>query len=202
VQIILDNINAVLIGGVIMLIIASMSLNNRETMIDGARYQAGRMHASDLTRVIERDLRNLGVGADTSEASIAAFQWDDDAKAFEFRTTSDTVMTTTSYMVKYELVKSRKMATKEDSVQCYQLKRYALSGGVYKPDGNSIETITELDIALLDRDGAPVNGDLAAARSIDVSLVAISPLGEDEIVERYRWRTRFHPINLSIEYPR
>ena len=198
-QLILDNINAVMVGGVVLLILGAMTLSGQEAQIDGARFYASRVHASQLTQILERDMRNIGMGVDTSQAKIIAFQWDKGAKAFEFRTVVDTTASAPTRQVKYELIKTKLLVSNKDSVQCYQLNRYTFSGGAYQPDGQSIDTITDLDIELIDESGLAVSSDLKKTRFINVSLAAVSPLGEDAAIGRFRWRTRFRPINLSIE---
>ena len=198
-QLILDNINAVMVGGVVLLIMAAMSLNTSEVQIDGARYYAGRLHSSELTQILERDIRNIGMGVDTSQAKIISYEWTKTNRVFEFRSVADTTHTAPTRQVKYELVPSKVLITDTDSVQCYQLNRYTMHSGSYMIDGQSLDTITDLNIQLLESDGSAVGSDLKETRFVDVSLAAISPLGEDAAVRRFRWHTRFRPINLTIE---
>lgn len=197
-QVVLDNLNAIIVGGAVMLIMAAMTMSNQTAQVDSTRYYSGRSQFSQLTEFVERDFRNLGMNADTSLGMIIGYQWDQDAKFIEFQTMSDTTDGAAPSQIKYELTTSHWEKTDSDSIQCYELIRYAYSGGSYKDVGASMNTLTSFEIQLFDENESSVTGDLNDTRIIEVAMIAISPLGEGGTIKRLRWRKRYMPINLKF----
>lgn len=200
-QFIYDHLNAVLIGGIAILILAQLAIDRQGAQVNATRYQAGLVHMNDLVEMIEHDFHNIGSGISPADSMIVAYKWDQSGKYFEFRTASDTTGVIIK-QIRYELAKTRDIPVKSDSVktvQGYELRRYELKSGSYTLTGKSMDTVTDLTISLYRAGGGTIGSDLNKAREVVIQMTALSPLGEDQLVRRNHWNARFYPTSLSLK---
>ena len=201
-QFILDHISSTIVGGVVLLVLIVTTARNQDAQVDAIRYYSGRLNMVQLTEMLERDLRNLGSGVPPGIDEIIAYDWSASTPYIEFYTQEDTIAGLPARRVRYELQKTRVMYSQEsgrvDSVQCYELIRRKWVAGSFVDDGRSMDTLTDISIDLLDVALQPITSNFDQTRFIQVDLEAIPPLGQERSLKRFRWRNRYHPINLSF----
>ena len=97
-----------------------------------------------------------------------------------------------------------------DTVPTYLVERFVNAGSGYVKAGESVNTVTLLRFDLFDIGGTPVTpANRASARQIEVTLMAVSPLGGGSdgmidaeagvapAVSESRWNKVFRPPNLA-----
>ncbi len=202
-HVIYDNLIAVLISGFLLLILVQLNRSGNEARVDSTRYYAGRIQATAFTETLQRDFRNIGSGVDAAQTMIDAFQWDSNDKYIEFYTTVGSGAGAPVEQIRYEVENAPDCQTRvsrnatPDPIPCFRVDRSVWDGTQFVKDGGSMDTLTEFEIELRDGNGTSVAGNLDDTREITLQMVAMSPLGEERIIKRMRWQTRFHPFNLT-----
>lgn len=95
-QVLLDNLAAVVIGSTVLLIIAFTQFRGQEAAIDGVQYYAAKSQMVDFVRQLQVDLHNVGAGVpnadiETGEAIVTYATTGDTTEAFAFRTYADSL---------------------------------------------------------------------------------------------------------------
>jgi len=201
-HVIYDNLIAILISGFLLTLIVQLTRDSNENRLDTTRYYASRVQSAAFIETIQRDFRNLGAGVDAAQPMITGFTWDNTQKTFEFKAALNPAVPTQVDEIKYELNEVPSAENVCPST-CYELKRYVKKSGSYVHDGGSMASIAEFAIVLRDGGGTvlPVGANLDDTREIEVRMAALSPFGEDRIIKRTRWQTRFKPVNLIRKDP-
>jgi hypothetical protein len=195
--------NAILVSVVTVTLLAALAMDQQSARIDAIKYYSGRVNASQFVEIMERDFRNIGVGVEKGTAKIIDYRWDESKKYFEFKSMVDTMANASPRQIRYEMTPAAHIkfvvGNRRDSLAAYKVVRYHFENGAYKGDGGSVHSITHFNITLLDQYEQDVSKNLENARLIDVGMIALSPLGEDESAGRFRWHTRYRPVNLALE---
>ena len=207
-QVIFDNLIAVLISGFLLLMLVQLNRNGNQARVNTTRYYAGHVQATSFIETLQRDFRNIGSGVDAADAMINAFQWDDDDTFIEFYATIQPDTIPTAPPAPVELIRYEKVAVPDcqtrvsryaqpDPIPCFRVDRSVWDGTQFVKEGGSMDTLTEFKIEIRDGNGANASGNPDDTREIVVRMAALSPLGEDGIIKRTRWQTRLQPTNLT-----
>lgn len=205
---IFDNLVASLVGMVAMLMLVTVMTRNTQSNVQASKYYAARVQGNALVEMIKGDLSNIGAGVtDRSDMLEAPEASDDGARteSFAFRADIDDQSPGAEH-VRYTLQEVDGGCTAGTDVDgsdtgtiaCWELVREEEEGANWVVAGKSPPSITEFTLTLYDASGN-ATADAAAAREVGVELVLLSPLGQEGIVQKSRWSSRFRPMNLSIE---
>jgi len=193
-QLIYDNLSAVLVGTVVLLILAGIHLTSRTAGTEAGMYYMNRVQTLTLIQMIERDFPNIGAGVDPQQRDmIAAYSWSDENRRFEFRATIDSTAAAPVHRIRYEVAPVTNPTCAEAQVQCYEVQRMVDAGSGFEVTGRSNTFVTDFEIEL-----SPQTGDLADVREVRVRLAALSPGGDNSVVSRTSWESRFRPFSLSL----
>lgn len=197
-----DNLVALIVGSVITLAIATMTVQNLEPKIQSHRYYNMRVHMNTLVEVMRKDLANIGSGASPGEQMVFApvTAGDSLTQSFQFRSAQSVEGSVVQENVRYELneVSGGCEINEGKTVPCYELDRLLCDElfASCDPGGGSIPSITGFYVSLLDGEGDETN-DPVEARGVKVRLAAVSPDGGTSVVPQVRWESSFRPPNLA-----
>lgn len=196
-HVIYDNLLAVLISGFLLTVLMQLSIDSNETRVDSTRYYANRVQSTAFIETMQRDFRNIGAGVDAAQTMVVSFSWTSFPRSLEFKAALATTPSPPVEEIKYEIDVVPSSQSTCGNVTCYEIKRYRKDGGTYVYDGGSQATITKFDIKLKDGDDLEVgSGNLDDTRKIEVSLTALSPFGDNDLMKHTRWQSRLQPVNL------
>lgn len=183
------------------------------------------LSAADMHSGAAGNLLGFGAAFDTSSATriVEFYTWADTTADFSDAPPAPPAYPVNfePYKVKYEWTTTGETVRAYDpntntyaTVPTYLVERYVDDGTGYVKDGESVDTITQLRFDLFDIDGDPViPANRADARQIEVTLMAVSPLGggtagmiDEEAgaapaVSESRWNKMFRPPNLARKSP-
>ena len=197
--IIYDHLIAVLIAGFIFLILVQVKMQGQETQVESVRFYAGHKHMINFVDTIKRDFQNIGSGLNFDDQMIVSYTWDETEKSFAFLGRVDTTAGASVELIKYQLVEIPSNSSNCGTEQCYEVQRLVHDGISYQLAGKSAESITGFEIQLYKGNGSPVGADLDETRQIFVQVAGISPLGQDDIIQKSRWQSRLYPANLTLK---
>jgi hypothetical protein len=192
-QFIYDNLTAALVAGVVLLTLAFLTTDRRQTTIDGTRFHAAREMHRTMAEMFERDVRNIGTGVPAGEPMILL----KNATTFRFLASIDgggSVVT-----IEYRRVNA---GTTPDGAQTYRVERYV--NGIR--EGGSSDWVTRFDVDLLTLNDAPVSStQLMLTRKVVVRLETMVPYEESlnaprrnrMPVRRLYWESVYRPNNLA-----
>lgn len=227
----IGHIAAAIIGGVIILILAVIGWRGQHHAISATQYSAAKGGMLYFVEVMEEDLSNMGAGQTTTSLSapggygafvdvnlasdpyhVEFFSWTD-------RSTDIDPTTDQNIRVRYEWEETGTVQVKDPATntyvpaETYLIKRFVNDS----PTGESIDTLTEVELTFLDGSGGEITATqieatpslLRQVRAIDVNLRAVSPLGGGEgylttedpalqyQIDQTRWNRVIRPINLT-----
>ena len=184
----LDHLNALVLVPAVVLLFLAVQMGGQEAQIESTIRASG-TGLYQTVDWIERDLANLGAGVADGEAALVDFVWTADTTRFTFRTGTDTTLTASATVVRYELAEGVDPGHVE-------LRRYEVAAAGPTLTARSPATLRTATIALLDEDGAVVPADaLDQTRSVFVQLVLDPPLGDAD--GQTAWSRRFAPLHLA-----
>jgi hypothetical protein len=190
-----DNIIASIIAGGILLTLALLQIRGQQANVQAGQFYVNRVQSLGFLEVLQRDFANIGAGVQgTGQSMIVEHAWSGTTKRFEFRAVVDTTAGAPVQQVRYELTTSTDPVCTSQGVTCYQVRRLIRQGTTYVETGRSHSTLTEFDVQLF-----PAGATLANVREVGVRMSAMSPMGEDKIVRRSTFETRFRPLNLAFQ---
>lgn len=193
-QLIYDNITAILIGTVVLLILAGIHLTSQTAGAEAGMYYMNRVQTLSLIQMIERDFPNIGAGVDPQQRDmITAYEWTEEERRFEFRAVVGTAEGAPVERVQYRVEPVENETCARLGIQCYEVQRLANAGSGFVVSGRSNTFVSDFQIEV-----SPQTGNLADVREIRVRLTALSPAGESSTVGRTNWETRFRPFNLTL----
>ncbi len=155
-QFIFDNLIAMMVTGVIILILATNYQSSRRESIDTTAYYSLNRSVSSFKEVVNRDLRCLSGVVSLSEVD-SSFQF--------FARVSPGG--STEHLVEYR----RTLGELYDGVQTFRISR--LVDG--QPDGETAFELTDWQLQILDDDGLPATGPENADR-VHFAFEAMTPL--------------------------
>ncbi|MEX0747921.1 MAG: hypothetical protein WD275_07980 [Rhodothermales bacterium] len=178
-QLILDNLAAVVIAGVLFLILVGVNQRSRIAAVETSNYYALKQQQLSFVEVLKRDMQNV-----TSVESIT-----EDPATLQFQFTA---RTDPADNIERTVIYRRVITGQQDGLQLYQIQR--LVNGVAQ--GGSMSTIVEWEITSQNEEGAQVT-DIADARQVYVRFAAVNPYQAGETVDRSRWEAAFRPPLLQ-----
>jgi hypothetical protein len=194
-QFIYDNLTAVLVGTVVLLIVAAIHLTSQTAGAEAGMYYMNRVQTLSLIQMIERDFPNIGAGVDPQQRDmITAYTWTEEERHFEFRAVVGNTEGAPVERVQYRLEPVENPTCERLEIQCYEVQRLADTGLGFVVSGRSNTFVSDFQIEV-----SPQTGNLADVREIRVRLSALSLAGENSTVGRTNWETRFRPFNLTLQ---
>jgi len=183
-QLILDNISAIMIGSAVILIVLSTQFQAQRSAVEQTVAYASKQSTLQTGLAIEEDLAALGNGTASTVTDVqtnadgltTVFEfWKQDAGGADMEVT-------------YRLTPGNKVVVRSDSVQLYTLDRFendVWAGGVFALD-------------MLDS-GGNVTVSAGSARLVRATLVNVYPFGEDDgsSVFQTHWGITIRPIGLQ-----
>ena len=181
-QFIYDNIIAVLVASVVLLIIASNLQAGQKESIDATAFYSLNRHVASFKEVVLNDARCLSRVTSVSEVD-SSFQ-------FFARVPPGS---SAEQLVDYR----RTLGEVYDGVQTYRIERF-VDG---QPDGGTAFQLVDWQIEFLDASGAPASGPDDAA-GLHVRLDAMTPIARSAAsspseFEDSRWETIIYPPILN-----
>jgi hypothetical protein len=174
---IFDNLNAVVIGGVVIVVLLAMQLQVAEVNIEQTSNYMVKRQGVDLATWLEDDLLSLGANIDKSLEVPFLNPADSAGMTTEFVFYQDSINTTVSpadtmrITTRYQLEKAGTTSLEGDPVNVYRIQRdQRLDSGAWFSTGNSPAILSNFRIDMLDRDAKPV-ADPYAAASIDPDAI-------------------------------
>ena len=195
-QLILDNITAVMITSTVLLILMGVMHRNQQAQVEASSYYAMKTKALGFVDLLEGDLQNAD-SVITTPMDLSAAN-----NTFAFYSQYDST-SSTAFCVRYEVSATETRTVQDSTVQLYQLRRYQgprtagcpLSS--LEPSGASPATVTDWSIAPINASDQPVTipAMLIDTRGIAVSFSIWSPFKADpeSSVKETSWSLTFRP---------
>ena len=200
----IDNLLALLVGGVVVLILVAQQRTAQNLSVDSSVSYMSKSQTLDMASWITEDLTNIGSGVVgvTDVAELPTNNADSLTTRFAFRRRLSSTEATQSGSASdtlnpkrfvYEVSLSSTVTLSGRSVKLYRLKRcVAASGGCAAGDADaSPSRLSDFRITLLDRLGA-VATDADSVRLLRIRLASVVPLAEtrsDTYIPQTYWGT-------------
>lgn len=228
-QVLLDNLAAVVIGSTVLLIVAFTQFRGQEAAIDGVQYYAAKSQMVDFVRQVQLDLHNVGAGVsnadvETGQALVSYSATGDTTAVFTFQTYADSL--SFAPKVGADVVCYRRELTGEtayvrapatggyEEKPTFRIVRRvnptapaACTGGT--ETSKSMASLTEFHISL-QRDNGTETSTFSEVRQIGLHVRGVSPLGGGETehlggmrqhVDETRFNSIIRPPNLTRYEP-
>jgi hypothetical protein len=191
---ILDHIASVLIAGVILLILLSLTYRGQDTTHDATMYYTAKTSMLSMAEWIEQDFKNIGSGHNPPSTSIISLDTTGATKNFTFW--AQVEQDSSARTVRYEWLQDGTADLDSATVPVYTVRRM-IDGTI---TGWSNDTVTNFRIKLLQADSTNVTA-LTQTRQVHVFVKAVSPLGVGDLIEETTWSKIFRPVNLTRPAP-
>lgn len=178
-QLIFDNLVAIMIAGVLFLILVAVNHRSKMAAVESSNYYALKQQELTFVETLKRDMQNV-----TNLQSIT-----EDPMMLEFRFQARTDPSDTT---RRNVIYRREYKGEKDGQSLYQVKRIVAGGS----DGGSMSTIVDWEIVAQNEEGVQVS-DVANARQVYVRFEALNPFQEGETVDKSRWEATFRPPLLQ-----
>lgn len=178
-QLIFDNIVAVMIAGVLFLILVAVNHRSQMAAVETSNYYALKQQELSFVEMLKRDMQNV--------TDLQSITEDPMTLDFSFKARTDPADTTRKQVVYRRVVKGL-----HDGTQLYQVQRFVEG----MPDGGSMSTISKWTMVAQNEQGGQVS-DIANARQIFIQFEAMNPFQEGETVDKSRWEATFRPPLLQ-----
>lgn len=183
-QLILDNLTALLVTSTLLVILLVVHQRNQSVQIQETNHSALRKHQVNFVQTLQRDISGIYRLETTEEQPDSTFSfWT------RLASSTDTV----------RVVYKRRKVGERAGVDLYQVLRYESSGVSFitsNHDGGSIPSLTDWNIVALNRDGNPPEG-ADDARQVHVRFEALAPFEGGEELVRRPWEATFYPAMLN-----
>jgi hypothetical protein len=188
-QVFLDHITAVLVGGgVILALAATWVITSQTSTQAGMTYQA-RAVSGEVIAIIDRDLRNIGSGVPPSEAAVTGFDWTGAARSFEFRATVSPEPDAPVEWIRY-VVEAAPAGSCGRAGDCLTFTRHVWDGSAFRPTGPQGLPVTRFDLS-----ATPLTGSLDEIRELDIA-VAFDARGTAQ--GELAWSSRYYLLGQVI----
>jgi hypothetical protein len=206
---------AAVIAGIALFVLASIQERGQEAAVDAVQYAAAKEDLHNVVDMMERDLRNMGasmyfdaggcncwVGASLDPINVLEGTWYDSSAVtggtwyrLKFYTQTDSLTPPDTVRYVWRPAPGAGTVTLRDgTVRTIQrLERY--QGGALT--GWS-DDITLLRVRLRQPETQPTLINLSDARTIDVTLRTMSPLGMGDVIEETRFDATYRPVAMTI----
>lgn len=181
---IFDNLNAILIGSTVILVIMAMQMRMTEMSVEQTANYMMKRQAMDLATWMEDDL--LLMGRNMPNSTVAYTNPTDSSGitvGFEFFRDSVAVvggtLDTLRITTRYDLYRTGVHQTEKDTVDSFRLERSVKMGGEpWVREGGSSALLSHFKVEMLDRDALPVANPVAnpnQVRNTKVSFHMVTP---------------------------
>ena len=198
-----DHLISIMIAGIVLLALAKLFTDVRESGIDSTAQYSGNIHALDFIKVLQQDFHNIGADVDAADPMIVDYRWDNTAKYFTFRGNVNPDTATTIDQIRYRLVAADSINTTVNGtlqlIPAYEILRERDSLGVYIYSGSSIDTVSEFEITLRNATGTILSANWDSTRQIEVRMITAPPLSPERASYHKEWRTSFRPASLTMK---
>ncbi len=177
-QLILDNIVATMIAGVLFLVLVAVNQRSRMAAVETSNYYALKQQELTFVETLKRDMQNV--------TDLQSVKEDPMTLEFRFKARTDPADTT-----RQDVAYRRVYKGVRDGLPLYQVQRIVAG----QPDGGSMSTIVKWEIVGQSEDGGSCVA--ASCRQIYVRFEAINPFQQGETVDRSRWEATFRPTQLQ-----
>ena len=167
---IFDNLNAVIIGGVVMVILLAMQVRVTEVNIEQTSNYMVKRQGIDLATWMEDDLLSLGVNIDKTAEVPYLNPVDSAGMTMQFVFHQDSINTTVTpadtirITTRYSLGKAGATTLEGETVNIYQIQReQRLDGGAWFETGNSPAILSHFRVDMLNADAEPVTNPATVA---------------------------------------
>lgn len=178
-QLILDNIVAVMIAGVLFLILVAVNHRSRLAAVETSNYYALKQQELSFVEMLKRDMQNV--------TDLHSITEDPMTLEFKFKARTDPADTTRKSVTYRRVSKGV-----QEGVSVYQVQR--IVNGSF--DGGSMSTVASWQIVAQNEEGVQVS-DVANAQQIYVRFEALNPFQEGETIDKSRWEATFRPPLLQ-----
>ena len=191
-QVLIDHIAGVIIGGTVILLILAAQLKGSRASIESTQYYATKKGLFSLVESIERDFSNIGSGVPFGGVVIDTLDTLGTVKAFAFRARSSQG-DPAPHLFRYEWTEDGTEYLADGPTPTYKVER-KIDGAV---TGQSSGMVISMRIDLLKGDSTNVGTTYSDTRQVNVHVTAISPIGVKKDFEQSRWSKAFRPANLT-----
>lgn len=178
-QLIFDNLVAVMIAGVLFLVLVGVNQRSRLVAIESSSYYALKQQELNFVDMLKRDMQNV--------TSLQSAKEDPVTLEFQFEARTDPSDTT-----RHSVLYRRVYQTERDGDSLYQVRRFVDGTS----DGGSMSTIVTWEIVGQNDEGVAVT-DVANARQIFVRFEAVNPFEAGDTIDKSRWEATFRPPLLQ-----
>ena len=198
-HIIFDNLTAILIGGIVLLVLLVVQVRSGEINLEQTSMYTAKQLSLDFAEWLEDDLVTLGTNFDSTDVRFSLpTQVGGNTTAFEFYQDSinyavlppDTVRIETRYVLSASSIAE----VADSTVQLYDLTRSVRTQGAsgwsaWTTDGQSPSQLSYFEIELLDRQGQTVATESATAY-IRVAFSLVPPYqSSKQYLREVNWGT-------------
>ena len=178
-QLIFDNLVAVMIAGVLFLMLVAVNHRSQMAAVESSNYYALKQQELTFVETLKRDMQNV--------TNLQSITEDPMMLEFRFQARTDPADTTRRSVIYRRVYKGV-----QEGHNLYQVNRIVEGTS----DGGSMSTIVDWKIIAQNEEGVQVS-DVANARQIYVRFEALNPFKEGETVDRSRWEATFRPPLLQ-----
>ncbi|MEX0822341.1 MAG: hypothetical protein WD021_09370 [Rhodothermales bacterium] len=178
-QLIFDNLVAIMIAGVMFLILVGVNQRSRVASIESSGYYAMKQQELNFIETLKRDMQNVTNLLNTGEDPVTL--------EFKFQARTDAIDTT-----RRTIVYRRVFQTERDGEDLYQVQRFVDGAS----DGGSMATLVDWEIVAQNDEGVAVSN-VANARQVFVHFEAVNPFEQGETIDKSRWEATFRPPLLQ-----
>ena len=180
---VLDNLNAMIVTPVVVVLSLGIFLATQQDRIDTISRTSGVHGTFETTDWIERDLKNLGAGVPEGEPVLLNFTATGPLPSLTFRAGTDTSVVAPPRTIRYE------RAAVTDST--FELRRYEVGASGETLTARSMSSYSGIELDLKSRDGRSAS-DLSDAHAVSIRLTTSPERVGDKPVE---WRQEFYVRN-------
>lgn len=189
-QVLLDNLSATLIGGVLVLILLSVGLRVGGAETETQLYELSRRQSQAIAQQLEADLLNVGYGLPSTTDAIE--EWTD--STFTFNRRADTTSTAPVIQVSYRRLTVGTVEVDGTPAPLYRVER--LQDGA--SEGGAPASLSAFDLDLVERDGTPTSDPADAVGLRVVFKTSFGSRADDQTSSASRYERTFYPANLDI----
>ena len=198
-QLILDNIAAAMIGGVVLIIVIAVMHRSQQAQVEAGSYYALKTQALGFINLLERDIQNADSVMSTRMDLSGAHP------SFYFYSRFDST-SAIAKCVRYTVEPSQTRTVQDSTLQLYQIHRYqgphmtGCSEFMLTSSGASPATITSWSIIAKNASDQPITDSLllGETRAVGVRLSIWSPFKADpkSAIKETTWEITIRPPML------
>lgn len=202
--VIFDNLNALIVGGVLFLMLLGVQQRVAEINLEQSVNYIIKRQANDLATWLEDDLLRMGENVDfASEAPYENPVYDNatgvTTQFVFFRDSIASDGSTIRLYIRYRLVSVGKRALQGDSIAVYRLLREERVGsGSWQYSGSSPALLSYFRIDLLDRDAKPLSDPVAQKDQMQNTRVRFTMVTPFEVARSQVLRQVYYGSTLLV----